>query len=455
MNNKSEFLGTEDINKLLWKLSTPAIIGLLVQAFYNLVDTLFVGRALGEQSVLGIAGVAVAFPLQMLMMAISIGIGVGGSSVISRMLGSKDINKAEKTLGNVFAYTLILSIIFQILFFFNVDAVLNLFGATSDNLPYAKEYSVVILQGAFAFTFGFVLNNLVRAEGNSKVAMNNMVFSGVLNIFLDAILMFGFGMGVKGAALATVLAQLAGTLYLLHYYMSGKSPLKLELGNLVPQFPLIKEITLIGFGSFVMGASNSFMMLVLNNVLAVYGGDLSIAVFGVAIKLMMLILMPIIGISHGLQPIVGYNFGAENYARVNESVKKSLIVTTMFGLAGLILLSMFPGTFFSLFSTDADLISSGASAMRIMVLASPLIGINVIGTTLFQSVGKARPSFFLSMCRQILFLIPLVILLPYYFDLSGVWMASPLSDLFASLLSMFFVLKEYQYFKHRVDGDYS
>lgn len=449
MNNKSEFLGTESINKLLWKLATPAIIGLLVQAFYNLVDTFFVGRALGDQSVLGIAGVAVAFPLQMLMIAISIGIGVGGSSVISRMLGSKDTEKAERTLGNVFAYTLVLSIIFQMIFFFNVDTVLSLFGATVDNLPYAKEYSVVILQGTLAFTFGFVLNNLVRAEGNSKIAMNNMVFSGVLNIFLDAILIFGFGMGVKGAALATVLAQLAGTTYLLYYYISGKSPLKLKLANFTPRPYLIKEITMIGVGSFVMGASNSFMILVLNNVLNIYGGDLSIAVFGVAIKLIMLIVMPIIGISHGLQPIVGYNYGAENYARINESVRTSLIITTLFGLGGFVLLSAFPDTFFGMFSSDADLISSGASALRIMVLASPLIGMNIIGTTLFQSVGKARPSFFLSMCRQILFLIPLVILLPYYFDLTGVWMAFPISDLLAALLSMFLVWKEYRYFQHR------
>jgi putative MATE family efflux protein len=449
MNNKSEFLGTESINKLLWKLSTPAIIGLLVQAFYNLVDTFFVGRALGEQSILGIAGVAVAFPLQMLMMAISIGIGVGGSSVISRMLGSGDVDKAERTLGNVFSYTLILSVVFQILFFFNVDAILNLFGATADNLFYAKEYSVVILQGTLAFTFGFVLNNLVRAEGNSKVAMNNMIFSGVLNIFLDAILMFGFGMGVKGAALATVLAQLAGTLYLVYYYLGGKSQVKIKLSNFAPKFLLIKEISLIGFSSFVMGASNSFMMLVLNNVLVIYGGDLSIAVFGVAIKLIMLILMPIIGISHGLQPIVGYNYGAENYARVNESVRTSLLITTFFGVVGLIMLSVFPGTFFSMFSTDADLISSGAYALRIMVLASPLIGLNVIGTTLFQSLGKAKPSFFLSMSRQILFLIPLVILLPYYFDLTGVWMAFPIADLMAATISMFLVWREYRYFQHR------
>ncbi|WP_321430240.1 MATE family efflux transporter [uncultured Methanolobus sp.] len=449
MYEKSEFLGTDSINKLIWKLSTPAIIGLLVQAFYNLVDTFFVGRALGDQSVPGIAGVAVAFPLQMLMMAISIGIGVGGSSVISRMLGSRDVNKAERTLGNVFSYTLILSVIFQILFFFNVDAILNLFGATVDNLVYAKEYAVVILQGTLAFTFGFVLNNLVRAEGNSRVAMINMVFSGVLNIFLDAILMFGFGMGVKGAALATVLAQLLGTIYLLYYYMSGKSPLKLELTNFTLKFDLIKEITMIGFGSFVMGASNSLMLLVLNNVLSIYGGDLPIAVFGVAGKLLMLILMPIIGISHGLQPIVGYNYGAEKYSRVNESVRTSLLITTLFGLAGFILLSAFPGTFFSMFSTDADLINSGASALRIMVLASPLIGLNVIATTFFQSLGRARPSFFLSMCRQILFLIPLVMLLPHHFDLPGVWMAFPISDFMAAAISTFLLLKEYRYFQHR------
>ncbi|MCQ6961880.1 multidrug transporter MatE [Methanolobus chelungpuianus] len=449
MNGKSEFLGTQNINSLLWKLSAPAIIGLLVHAFYNLVDTFFVGRALGEQSVLGIAGISIAFPLQMIIMAVSIGIGVGGSSVISRMLGAKDVDKAEKTLGNVFLYTLAASILLPILFFSNVDAILNLFGATADNLPYARDYSVVILQGTFAFTFGFVLNNLVRAEGNAKVAMNNMVFSGLLNIVLDAILIFGFDMGIRGAAIATVLAQLAGTAYLVHYYIAGKSPLKLRMRNIVPEYVALREITFIGFGSFVMGASSSLMMLVLNNVLAFYGGDLSIAVFGIASRMLMLILMPIIGVSHGLQPIVGYNYGAQNFTRVNESIKLSLKITTVIGFLGFAVLFMFPGTFFRIFSTDTDLITNGETALRIMVLATPVIGMNVISTTVFQAIGKARPSFILSMCRQILFLIPLVILLPRYLDLSGVWMAFPLSDIMAGLLSAFLITKEYRHFQSK------
>lgn len=449
MNGKSEFLGTQNINSLLWKLSAPAIIGLLVHAFYNLVDTFFVGRALGEQSVLGIAGISIAFPLQMIIMAVSIGIGVGGSSVISRMLGAKDVEKAEKTLGNVFLYTLAASILLPILFFSNVDAILNLFGATADNLPYARDYSVVILQGTFAFTFGFVLNNLVRAEGNAKVAMNNMVFSGLLNIVLDAILIFGFDMGIRGAAIATVLAQLAGTAYLVHYYIAGKSPLKLRLQNIVPEYVALREITFIGFGSFVMGASSSLMMLVLNNVLAFYGGDLSIAVFGIAGRMLMLILMPIIGVSHGLQPIVGYNYGAQNFKRVNESIKLSLKITTVIGFLGFGVLFMFPGTFFRIFSTDTDLITNGEAALRIMVLATPIIGMNVISTTVFQAIGKARPSFILSMCRQILFLIPLVIFLPRYLDLSGVWMAFPLSDIMAGLLSAFLITREYRHFQRK------
>ncbi|MDK2835065.1 MAG: hypothetical protein PWR29_1023 [Methanolobus sp.] len=449
MNGKSEFLGTQDINSLLRKLSAPAIIGLLVHAFYNLVDTFFVGRAPGEQSVLGIAGISIAFPLQMLIMAVSIGIGVGGSSVISRMLGAKDTKKAEKTLGNVFLYTLAASLLLPILFFSNVDAILNLFGATADNLPYARDYSVVILQGTFAFTFGFVLNNLVRAEGNAKVAMNNMVFSGLLNIVLDAILIFGFGMGIRGAAIATVLAQLAGTAYLVHYYIAGKSPLKIRLHNIVPDYTALREITFIGFGSFVMGASSSLMMLVLNNVLAFYGGDLSIAVFGIAGRMLMLILMPIIGVSHGLQPIVGYNFGAQNFTRVNESIKLSLKITTVIGFLGFAVLFMFPGTFFRIFSTDTDLVTKGETALRIMVLATPIIGMNVISTTVFQAIGKARPSFILSMCRQILFLIPLVIFLPRYLDLSGVWMAFPLSDIMAGLLSAFLITREYRHFQRK------
>jgi Na+-driven multidrug efflux pump len=201
-----------------------------------------------------------------------------------------------------------------------------------------------------------------------------------------------------------------------------------------------------------MGASSSLMMLVLNNVLAFYGGDLSIAVFGIASRMTMLILMPIIGVSHGLQPIVGYNYGAQNFTRVNESIKLSLKITTAIGFLGFAVLFTFSGTFFGIFSTDADLIAIGETALRIMVLATPIIGINVISTTVFQAIGKARPSFILSMCRQILFLIPLVLLLSRYFDISGVWLAFPLSDLMAGLLSMFLIVKEYRYFQSMLNA---
>jgi Na+-driven multidrug efflux pump len=215
---------------------------------------------------------------------------------------------------------------------------------------------------------------------------------------------------------------------------------------------LIKGITTIGFSSFVMGSANSFMMLVLNNVLAIYGGDLSIAIFGIASKLTSMILMPITGISHGFQPIVGYNYGAKNYSRVNESIKSSVEVSTAIGCLGFLIFSIFPDTFFRLFSTDTNLINGGVSAFRIMILATPLIGLSVVGTTLFQAIGRAKPSLFLSMCRQILFLIPMVIILPHYFGLTGAWMAFPLADLMAGALSLFLVVKEYRYFQQQIDS---
>ncbi|MDY9926246.1 MATE family efflux transporter [Methanosarcina sp.] len=449
MGEKSDFLGKESIRKLLFKLSTPVIIGMLVQALYNVVDTLFVGRAYGTESVQAIGGLSIAFPIQMIIMAFGIVLGTGGSSIISRALGAREIEKAERTLGNVFSLSLILSVLIAVPCLLYLDVILEIFGATPGILPYAREYLEYIIAGGLFFVFGVSVQHIVRAEGNARLAMNAMLIGAVINILLDPLFIFGFGMGVQGAAIATVLSQAVSSGWLLQYCLKGKGAVHFKSGNLRPDLGVIKEIGAIGFGSFVMQASSSLMMIFVYNALAAYGGDVAIAVFGTVIKINSFIFLPLLGMAFGLQPIVGYNYGAKQFGRIAEAVKLALIATTAFGLIGLIVVNLFTEQILGLFSADPEYLAVGKHAVMIMLLGMPLIGLNVVAMTLFQALGKARPSFILSLSRQILFLIPLVVILPGFYGLDGVWAAYPVSDFLASLLSGLMLFRVYRTFKER------
>jgi putative MATE family efflux protein len=447
MERKSEFLGKESIGKLLFKLSTPVIIGMLVQALYNVVDTFFVGRAYGIESVQAIGGLSIAFPIQMIIMAFGIVLGTGGSSIISRALGSKELEKAERTLGNVFSLSLILSILIAVPFLLYLDVILEIFGATPGILPYAVEYLEPIIAGSVFFVFGISVQNIVRAEGNARLAMNAMLIGAGINILLDPLFIFGFGMGVQGAAIATVLSQAVSSVWLLQYCLKGKGAVNFKSRYLKPETDIMKEIGAIGVGSFVMQASAGIMMIFVYNALATYGGDVAIAVFGIIIKVNSFIFLPLLGMSFGLQPIVGYNYGAKQFGRIAESVRLALISTTTFGLLGLLIIYLFTEQILGLFSADAQYLTVGKHAVKIMLLGMPLIGLNIVSMTLFQALGKARPSFILSLSRQLLFLIPLVIILPGFYELDGVWAAYPISDILSFLLSGYLTLRICRTFK--------
>ena len=452
MDEKSEFLGEENIRKLLFKLSTPVIIGMLVQAIYNVVDTLFVGMAYGTDSLQAIGGLSIAFPVQMIIMAFGVVLGTGGSSIISRALGARENEKAERVLGNVFSLSLILSVLIAIPCLFYLDPILKVFGATAGVLPYARDYLKIIISGGIFFVFGVAVQNIVRAEGNARLAMNAMLIGGGLNILLDPLFMFGFGMGVKGAAIATVLSQAVASVWLLLYCLKGKGAVRFRSETLKLDLGIIKEIGAIGIGSFVMQASSSVMMIFVYNALAIYGGDVAIAVFGVVIKINSFIFLPLMGMGFGLQPIVGFNYGAKRYDRIVEAVKLSLAVTTAFGLLGMLIIYLFTEQILGLFSTDLQYLEMGKTAVRIMVLGTPLIGLSVVTSILFQALGKAKPAFLLSISRQLLFLIPAVILLPRLYDLPGVWVAFPVSDFLAFMLSGFLLFRVYRIFKERKDS---
>ncbi|WP_406655765.1 MATE family efflux transporter [Methanolobus sp. ZRKC2] len=444
MQEHSKLLADESIGKLLLKLSAPATIGMMVQALYNLVDTIFVGQALGENSIQGIAGISIAFPIMMIGMAIALAIGIGGSSVISRALGEKNIEKAENTMGNILSLIGVSSILITIIGSILIVPMLKLFGATDTILPYSLDYLSIILYGSVFFIYALAMNNVVRAEGNAKVAMYTMIASAGLNIILDPLFIFALDMGIKGAAIATVIAQAVGAFYLVHYFATGKSILRFHTRHLKLNIGIVKEIVAIGLSPLTRNASSSLMVIVLNNALAVYGGDIAIAIFGVINRLFMFAFMPMFGVIQGLQPIVGYNYGAKNFDRVKQSVRLSIAITTAMSIAGFLLLFLFPEQLFSVFSSDQELIYSGKYATRIMVIAVPLVGFQIVGASFYQAIGKARPSFILSMSRQLLFLIPLVIILPHFFQLTGIWMAFPLSDSLSFLITLIMINKEFR-----------
>ncbi len=432
------------MGKLLFRLSAPSILGMLVYALYNIVDTIFVGRALGEESVFGIGGLVVAFPIQMLAFGIGIGLGVGGASIISRALGAKDTEKARKTLGTVLFLGIALGLAYTIVGLAFLDPLLKLFGATPGIMPYARDYLEVILAGSVVFTLGIAAEDLVRAEGNARYAMFAMLLGAGLNILLDPVFIFGFGMGVRGAAIATVIAQFASMTFLLRYFLAGKGsvPFKPELLKL--DSGISREMLAIGISPLIIEASNSFMMIFVNNALGTYGGDVSIAAFGIIHRLYLFIFLPILGISFGLQPIVGYNYGAKQFSRVIDSVKLALKVSTLFSLAGFLAFFLFPKPIISIFSADPGLAAAGAGAMRIVVLAMPFLGFLLIGTTVFQALGKARPTFILSLSRPLIFLLPLVLVLPGFYGLEGVWAAFPISDFLAFVLATGLMVREYR-----------
>lgn len=436
MENRSEQLGTEKISKLLLNLSLPATVGMLVNALYNVVDTIFIGWGVNT---LAIGGLAIAFPIQMIIMAFALMIGIGAASVVSRSLGAGDRDGASKVAGNAFLAIIVLSSTFLVLGLTFIEPLLKIFGATETLLPYAKEYLTVILAGSVFFSFAVASNNLIRAEGNAKTAMFSMIIGTGLNIILDPIFIFPLQMGIKGAALATIISQFVSFIYVLAYLYSGKSVLRIKLNHLKPKKEIISEMFSVGSSAFARQLSGSMMALVLNNSLKIFGGDLAITIFGIVNKVLAFMYMPLIGIVQGMQPIIGFNYGARKLDRVQETIKLSLITVTVLASLTWLIGEVFSSQIIGLFTDEQDIIVQGSKVMRIVIAMVPLIGVQNVGSGLFQSLGKAVPAIILSLLRQVVLLIPLVLILPRIADLKllGVWLAFPIADLLATLITAF------------------
>jgi len=425
-------LADNNIKKLLIKLSTPAAAGMMVMALYNVVDTIFVGRGVGP---LAIAGLSIVFPVQMIVLAIGQMIGIGSASVISRSLGAGDTEKANNVLGSAVTFTFIISLIITISGLIFIDPLLKLFGVTSIIYPYAFDYMKIILLGTLFFAFAMATNNIIRSEGQAKVAMKSMMIGAGLNILFDPIFIFVFDMGVMGAAYASVISQIIAVIYVIFFLQSGKSTLHLKFCCLGFDFKIVREFVAIGFSAFARHVAGSLIFIVVNNTLKVYNGDMAIAAYGIIIRLLRFLFMPMFGIAQGLQPIVGYNYGAGRIDKVQEANKIAITTASIIAFSGFAITQLFSRAMVGIFTDDVELIELGSNALRLMVLAVPLIGFQMVGTVIFQALGKSLPALVLSMSREIIILIPLVLILPGFWGINGVWLASPISDILSFIFT--------------------
>jgi putative MATE family efflux protein len=432
-------LGNKRIGPLLAKLAIPTTIGMLANSLYNVVDTIFIGRGVGT---LAIAGIGIVFPIQIIIMAIAQLFGMGAASMVSRSLGKKDYERASNVVGNSFIASFIFGTFAAIMVFIFLNPMLRVFGATENILPFARDYLLIVTFGFIYFPFLVSTNNLIRAEGDAKNAMIVMLIAIGLNIVLDPIFIFGLNMGIKGAAYATIIAQFSGFLYISLYYILGKSSLKIRMEHFRMRWLIFKEMVTLGFASFIRQVSMSLLIIVVNNSLRAYGGDIAIAVFSVVNRVVMFVTMPLFGIVAGVQPMIGFNYGANNMGRVKGSLKTSVLTTLVIGAVFFIIILAIPSKIIGLFSTDMELINNGVFPMRMIALLFPFIGFQMIGAGFFQSIGKARPSIILSLSRQVLFLIPLILILPLLMGINGIWVAFPIADSPAILITGIFIYRE-------------
>jgi len=438
--DRSKELGNAKIPSLLLKFSIPAIIGMLVNALYNIVDRIFIGQGVGP---LGIAGATIAFPLMLVQMAFAMLIGLGATSLISISLGEKKPEKAESVLGNAFGLMILISLLLSALGLILLDPLLRLFGASETVLPFARSYTSIILAGTIFQSIGMGMNNFIRGEGDPKTAMKTMLIGAILNTILDPIFIFVLKMGVEGAAIATVLSQAVSSIWVLGYYFTGKSHLKIRLRNLLPRKEILMPILAIGSAPFTMQIAASFVNAIVNNQLNLYGGDLAISAMGILFSVSMLFFMPIFGINQGAQPIIGYNYGARSFDRVRHATLIAIGAATAFVLTGFLAIQLAPRAFISLFAgSSPELIDLGVHAIRRYFLMMPVIGFQIVSAGYFQAVGKPKHAMVLSLSRQVIILIPLLLILPGIWGLEGVWFAPPIADFLAALLTAFFFWKE-------------
>lgn len=442
MSNQKH-LGDAPIGKLLLQYSIPAIIGMVVNALYNIVDRMFIGN-IPDIGSLAITGVGITMPIMTIVLAFGMLIGIGTTANISLNLGKGNRTTAEKLLGNAFTLSIIVGLAIAITGTFFANPILTLFGASENTLFYAKEYIGIILLGCTFNILSFALNSTVRADGNPKMSSITMVIGCGANIILDYLFIFVLNLGVKGAALATIISQAITFFIILYYYTAGNSNLKLKIENFKLKKHLVTMTFAIGIAPFATQIANSLVQVIANNALKTYGSDLAIGAMTVISSLNIIFMMPIFGINQGCQPIIGFNYGAKKYERAKEAFKYATIAACVICIIGFISIQCFPTQIISLFNNDPELTTLAIKGIRIYLLMMPIVGINIVATSYYQSIGKAKISMFVSLLRQVILLIPFTIILPKFIGLDGVWAAGACADSLSVIITLILLKKEFK-----------
>lgn len=435
----STYLGTETISKLLVKQAVPASIGILVMSLNILVDTIFVGQWIGSTA---IAAINVVLPVSFFIAALGMSIGVGGSSIISRALGANNHPKALKVFGNQITLTLILTIAFVTAGLWYIDAIIPAFGGKGAIFEPAKTYYTIVLYGVPFLALCMMGNTVIRAEGKPKFAMYAMLFPSVGNLILDYLFINVMDFGMAGAAWATTGSYLLCFLFILWYFISKNSELKINMSHFGLDKTIVSEISSLGFVTLARQAVVSITYLLMNNILYNLGGETSVTAYAIVGRMLMFALFPVYGITQGFLPIAGYNYGAHHYGRVKESIATALKYAIGLAIIVFIILMVFPEAITRLFTSNPEVIKETPSAMRWVFAVTPIVAIQLIGAAYFQAIGKAVPALLLTLTRQGFIFIPLIFILPQFFGELGVWMSFPISDVLATLITAYFLNRE-------------
>jgi putative MATE family efflux protein len=427
-------LGEEKIHKLIIEYSLPAMVGMMVNSLYNVVDRIFIGNSpdLGAD---GLAGITVAFPIMIILMSMGILFGLGGATLFSIKLGEGKRGEAEKALGNSFSMLLISGIVFMVFGQMLLRPILSMFGASATVMPYAVEYMRMIFFGAVFQVGSMGMNNFIRADGEPKTAMITMFMGAGMNILLDAVFIFGLKMGMRGAALATVMAQGISFIWVIRYFVSGKSKVKIKKENLMPELKIVKRITALGIPGASLQMANSLLNAILNKNLFLYGGDIAVSAMGIINSLQMLLLLPVIGLRQGLQPIISFNFGAAKKDRVKSAAKQGVAIATVIVVISYSLTRAFPEALIAMFNRDPVLLEFGTKALKTWFFFMPVIGFQIIAASYFQAIGQSKTAMFLTLTRQVILLIPALLIFPRFWGLDGILRAAPFADIFSFILT--------------------
>lgn len=441
LNSRLGTMGTSSIPRLILQFSVPSIVSMIIESLYNIVDRLFVGQGVGY---LGIAGITLCFPIMLFIMALSMIIGVGANTLFSIRLGEQKYLSARIILNNALFLLILMALLSFVLGEIFMEPLLRSFGASDETLPYAVSYMRIILCGAVFQTITPGMNHFIRSMGHPKTAMFRTIVGALLNTIFDWLFIIQWGLGIQGAALATVIAQVCAGVFVMSFFFRKDTPIKLGLRYMKLKPAYVRKIFILGLPPSIMQICNSLMNVVLNNSLAYYGmksiyrsGDLAISAFGIINSIAMLIVMPLIGFVQGVQPLIGFNYGAKKYLRVRKFVRVTLFYGTCFMCVAWIIVQLFADHFVLPFSAgNSELLELSAGAMRIFLFGIPMIAISALCGNFFQGTGKAGRAIVLNLSRQVLILIPLLVVLPRFVGLSGVFMAAPISDTCAAILGV-------------------